>query len=558
MVEECLVGSLVCLDPKWYSLFPPILALILALITKNVVVSLSSGMMLGTIVFVGVNKGNFFEIFSVFFEILVDRIGVPVIFFTSMLGSVIYVMSRAGGTQAYGEWSKKTIKTKWGAKLSTSVLGCLICFDDYFSTIASGTVMRPVTDILLISREKLAYLVDSLGASLCVIQPISTWSAVIISTIVNEDEHANGILEFSKTIPYNFYAILAILTVFYFSISENDFGPMKGYERKAILKGELSEEERKVDMNDELSRIVPSKDGTIWDLVAPILFLVIVTIIYIIFLGGGFSDSSKSVEDIFGDSDAALAMSISSALTIVFCAALYLPRKLMNFVEFMEGVTEGMKSMLPICLILVLAWGIGGVSKLFQTGEYLGRAVENGNFPSGILPFLVFIISALLAFSIGTAWGTFGILLPIAYSLCRTTPDILTCTQAAVLSGSIFGDHCSPISDTTVMSSTSAGCPHMNHVSSQLPYAITTAVSASIGFLIAGLSRGNLWASLPTVLVIHGLLLFLVQYLSNKGYFSKFEGVESPKIIQELVNGKSDMPSSPTEMKVSPINVVTA
>lgn len=551
----CL-GDLVCIAPKWYSLLPPVFALILALISKNVILSLSFGILLGTIIYVIVIKGNFFQVFTFFFEVLGERFDVYIVFFTVLLSAAIYNMTKAGGTQAYGAWSKKTIKTRRGAKLSTAILGTIICFDDYFSTIATGTVMRPVADSLLVSREKLSYIVDSTSACFCILQPISTWSAVIISSITT-DESSNGMLTFAKTIPYNYYAILTLLTVYFLSITENDFGPMKVYENNTKETGELSYEDNST-VNDEFLDIKASDKGTIWDLLAPIIFLVISTVIMILYLGGAFEGSGKSAEDIFGDTNSSLAMSVSGLLTILFCACLFLPRKLMTFGEFMDGIVGGIKSMVPVIIILTLAWGIGGISKIFQTGEYLGNAVENGNFPTGIIPFIVFIVSGLLSFSIGTAWGTFGILLPITFNICKSTPDILTITQAAVLSGSIFGDHCSPISDTTVMSSLSSRCPHMNHVTTQLPYAILSATSSAFGYLFGGLSRGNAYIGFFTAFFVHILLLTLCIFSSRKGWFSRFERivkVESSPVITDGLNENNENDEKKSETIVAVIAV---
>lgn len=445
-------------------------------------------------------------------------------------------MTKAGGSQAYGRFSKEKIKSKSLAKFFTALLGAIICFDGYFSTIATGTVMKPVTDSFQISREKLAYIVDSLGASMCVIQPISTWTAVVIS-VITEEGSTNGMNNFLRTIPYNFYAILSIITVLFYCFTEYDFGPMKTYEREA-RNSEIENSNQLISAlrsNDELSKIIPSEKGKIWDLIIPLLFLIVFTIIIIVFTGGGFTVKGKSVEFVLRDSDASLSFSVSATLTIALCFLMYVPRKLMNKKEFMDGIYEGMKLMLPIVVILTLAWGVGGITKIFQTGEYIGNAIRNGNFPSSLLPFLVFIISALLAFSIGTSWGTFTILLPIINNICRTSsPSLLSASQAAVLSGAVFGDHCSPISDTTVLSSISSGCLHIRHVNSQIPYALLSAFTASIGFLMSGLLNGRAEIALPVTVGLHILVLFGLSMLYNKSCFERFKKVGKDNVSRQI------------------------
>lgn len=528
-------------EAKWYSILPPILALGLALITKEVLSSLMAGIVLGSLIYVIVMKLNFMKVFELPFIILADNIGGGsyIILFVMMLGALVYVIRAAGGTAAYGRWALKAIKSKRGAKLSTMLLSFLLFIDDYFSCITSGTVMKPVTDMNRVSREKLAYIVDGLGVSMCVLVPISSWAAVIISTI-EDSGSKNGLTQLIKTIPFNLYGILTIIMELFICISGLDYGPMATAEEKAgrrdplINLNEERKEEGETEENKEIY-VKVSKHGRVFDLLIPILLLIVLVFLFMISQGGGFEGNGKHIEEIFGDADASLSLSVASGICLVVCLFMYLPRKLLTFTEFVEGIRDGMKMMVPTVMILCLAWGIGSVAKDYlKTGEWIGQVLRDAKFPNQLLPFIVFLFAAILSFSIGSAWGTFGILIPIVNGICETNcPELCTICIASVLSGSIFGDHCSPISDTTVISSTAAQCNLIDHVRTQLPYAITVAFCCAMGFLFGGLSNGKLYVALPVGLGCEIILLTIIFILHKYGLLQKIKCCTSKPLIKQ-------------------------
>lgn len=508
-----------------------------------------SGILLGSLIYICV-KGQFFlEILRLPFLILAESIGsgATIIMFCLMLGSLVYIMTAAGGTVAYGRWAVKAIHSKVGAQLATAFLGAIIFIDDYFSCIATGTVMKPVTDLNKISREKLAFIVDATGAAMCVIIPISSWAAVIVSAMEESDIVKNGMVQFVKTIPYNLYGVLTIIMVITLSVTGIDYGPMAEAEKRAQHKVEAPEtedrrlsqvEESVIKQEKDLATVKISTKGRVFDLLVPLILLIVLAFIFMIYNGGGFEGKSKPIADVFGDGDSAVSLCMACGVCLIVCMLMYIPRKIMTFVDVLEGVKEGMKMMIPTMIILCLAWGIGAVAKEYlKTGVWIGDVIQKSNFPSKILPFIVFIFSAILAFSIGSAWGTFGILIPIMNGICeRVCPELHTICLAAVLSGSIFGDHCSPISDTTVMSSTSSDCVHMQHVATQLPYALTTACSCSFGFLIGGLADGVLYVTLPVGLVCQAFFITLFYQMYKRGYFKKMNCCKHKSKLSEKTN----------------------
>lgn len=500
------------------SLLPPLIAIILALKTKEVISSLIIGILSGTFIYSINTSDGFFNVgiktFEVTTSLMAEKLAAngAIIIFLGLLGALVMVVTKAGGSKAYGDWAVKKIKTRKGAKLSTCLLGTLIFIDDYFNCLTVGTVMKPVTDKYNISKEKLAYIIDSTAAPICIIAPVSSWAASVISQM--NDSGLNGVNDFIKAIPYNLYAILTILFVIVICVTNINFGKMAKFEKLA-MEGK-SENYVEEDMEeDELSKLKVSEKGKVIDLIVPILTLIVFSVLSMLYIGGYFS-SDISLAEAFGNTDAGPALAISGFLTLVITFFLFIPRKVISFKEFMSCITMGVKSMVSAYIILTLAWTISGVCReLLSTGEYVGGIVAQSNLASGLIPAMAFIVAGILAFSMGTSWGTFGILIPIIVIICENTaPDLIIISLSAVLAGSVFGDHCSPISDTTILSSTGAKCNHINHVSSQIPYTLVVAFGCFVGYIIAGFTK-NLIFTWAGALISTFTLLFIL-YKKNK------------------------------------------
>ena len=498
----------------WWSILPPIIAIILALITREVISSLLVGIAVGALIY---NSGNPVGMVTTTFELMGERIGanVYILIFLGLLGTLVVLVTRAGGSNAYGEWASKKIKSRKMACLSTSILGCVIFIDDYFNCLSVGTVMRPVTDKHRVSRAKLAYLLDATAAPICIIAPISSWGASVATYIQNEGV-GNGMTTFIKTIPYNLYAILTLCMIIIICLTNVNFGPMARFERNAMLYNDLhSRANVKEDqVNEEFNR-----KGKVHYLVVPILGLIAFSILAMAYTGGFFTGEATFFES-FGNCDAAFALVIGSFLAIVLTAIIYLPAKVMKFKEFMECVNEGIKSMIPAMTILILAWTISGIcsAEYLNTGGYIGNGVNhlvtnNANFPVFIIPVITFAIAGFLAFATGTSWGTMALFIPIGVAICRThaTSHLLMPVLGSILAGAVYGDHISPISDTTILSSTGAQCNHIDHVSTQLVYATLVAVCSMIGYIIMGILDSPILA----------LLISLVCMIISIWYFNQ-------------------------------------
>lgn len=470
------------------SILPPIIAIILALLTKEVLVSLLSGIILGGLIY---TRGNILLAFEEVFTLMSKKVGDNslMIIFLALLGSLVMVMNMAGGSFAYGKWAKTKIKNKSMAKLATVILGTLIFIDDYFNCLTVGTVMKPITDENKISRAKLAHIIDSSAAPVCIIAPISSWAASVVA-IIGDSGVENPMGVFLSTIPLNLYALLTIFTLFYFCFSKTELPKMQDYEIN---------DTSKISGNTNVN-YKHSENGKVIDLVLPILILIFGTIFMIIKTGGYF-EVKAALGDAFGNANVNLSLVVSSVFALTVSFIMYIPRKLVSFRDFMEGTIEGMKSMLTAIVILILAWTVGGItsSDYLNTGGYIGSLLQDSTIPMWIFPAIIFVVASFLSFSTGTAWGTFGILIPILVPILMHTNHMnyLSFVLAAVFSGSVFGDHCSPISDTTILSSAAADCNHIVHVSTQLPYAILCGISSILGFLVLGISQ-NLYAGLFT------------------------------------------------------------
>ncbi|GHU39303.1 Na+/H+ antiporter [Spirochaetia bacterium] len=470
-----------------WSVVPPLIAIALALITKEVIFSLILGVVSGVLIYVVGSGENLIGVFNTTADLLVLKVGdnASMIIFLSLLGSVVALIARSGGAQAYGVWAAKKLKSKQGSTFLTAILGLLIFIDDYFNCLTVGTVMKPVTDRFKVSREKLAYLIDSTAAPVCVIAPISSWAAAVVSyaPFVNG---MPGMEAFVRAIPINLYALLTILMVFVISLRKNgDYGPMAVAEKLAASKDMLVDDE--IALNDNIAKLKPSDKGTVGDLIFPVIFLIIVCITAMLFYGGFWDGSGKSIRESFGDTDAGMALTLGGLLTILLCFFFYVPRKLISFADFFSAIVDGIKAMVPAIVILTLAWTIGGVCKdMLGTGPFVAELAKGSNIIP-LIPALLFLCACGISFATGTSWGTFGILIPISVDICNSlSPELSLTCLAAVMGGGVFGDHCSPISDSTILSSTGAGCSHIKHVNTQIPYALTAASASLVGYVIAG------------------------------------------------------------------------
>ena len=449
-----------------------------------------------------------------------------ILFFLAILGGLVAVVTVAGGSWAYGEWAQEG-KIRAGAQISTFILGCIIFIDDYFNSLTVGTVMRPVTDRFQISRAKLAYILDSTAAPVTILVPISSWVAYIISvmepSLIEEGFALNGLSGFISTIPFNIYAWLSLIMVVVISLTNLEFGPMACFEARAIRTGELQEDREATPPGDDFSNLKVSRKGTPLDLIVPIIGLIIFTLIAMLYTGGYFASEEVSMWQAFGDTDAATSLVYGGIGALLLSLVLFVPRRLMTYSQFMNAFTQGVKSMVPAFSILILAWTFGSVLRDggLQTGTFVANLVGT-TIPAWLLPGIIFIASGFIAFATGTSWGTFAIMLPIAIPICANVdPEMIGVMMAAVLAGAVFGDHCSPISDTTILSATGAACHHIDHVATQMPYATLVAVISFIGFIVAGLT-GSFIISLVISLALLGVTLKILH-----GYYaSQMEGLE--------------------------------
>ena len=462
------------IETGWLSLLPPIIAITLALLTKEVYSSLFIGLFSGMLIYSFASGGTVIKAVATTFDMMYSKIAdnAYMIIFLALLWAVVILVSRSGGSEAYGRWAGKRLKTRRSASFATSLLGVLIFIDDGFNCLTVGTVMRPITDRQRISREKLAYIIDATAAPVCIIAPVSSWAVAVASEVSQTD----GFHAFLATIPYNLYALLTILMVLFICYTGLDFGPMKKAEQAA----------EQAEANAETGVEQTQTKGRVIDLVLPILALIVCAILGMAYVGGFFEGVSFS-EAIGYNPTAGLTLGAFAGLVTAFI--LYIPRKLMTPKEFIQNIVSGISNIVPPMLILILSWSLGGVCRqLIGTGVYISSFVSSAHLPLGFLPFLIFIVAALMSFSMGTSWGTFGMLIPIVTMICAAdgAGALLIPTLGATLAGSVYGDHCSPISDTTILASTGASCEHIRHVETQLPYATLVAVVCAIGYLIAG------------------------------------------------------------------------
>lgn len=489
------------IETGWLSILPPLIAIVLALITKEVYSSLFIGVFSGMLIYSFYSGNSVIYAARLTFDMMSSKIAdnAYMIIFLALLWAVVMLVTKSGGSLAYGKWAGEKIKNKRAAAFATSLLGILIFIDDGFNCLTVGTVMRPITDRLKISREKLAYIIDATAAPVCIIAPVSSWAVAVASEVSEK----NGFNVFLSTIPYNFYALMTIIMVFFISFTGRDFGPMKKAEERA---GQES-----VSQN-EGAESAESK-GKVVDLALPILVLIVCAILGMAYVGGFFEGVGFS--EAIGYNPTA-GLSLGAFAGLICALILYLPRKLMKPKEFVDCIVGGISNIVPPMLILILSWTLGGVCRqLIGTGVFISGFVSDSNLHLGVLPFLIFVIAALMSFSMGTSWGTFGMLIPIITMICEAdgAGAVLIPALGATLAGSVYGDHCSPISDTTILASTGADCKHISHVETQLPYATLVAVVCAVGYLIAGFMLTP-WIAIAVEVV---LLVAAIYFLGGAG-----------------------------------------
>ena len=492
-----------------WSLLPPVIAIALALITKEVYSSLFVGIIVGGLLYSGFSfEGTLTHAFNDgIVASLSDPYNVGILVFLVVLGILVALMNRAGGSAAFGRWASERIKTRAGAQLATIALGVLIFIDDYFNCLTVGSVMRPVTDKSKISRAKLAYLIDATAAPVCIIAPVSSWAAAVSSYV----EDGNGLYLFIKAIPFNFYAILTIVMMIFLALTGMEYGPMEAHEKNAKEKGDIFSGKQ---LAAEAAEAGENPKGKVLDLVLPIAVLIVACVIGMIYSGGFFE--GETFVDAFSNSDASVGLMLGSAVSLVITAVYYLIRRVLSFKEITDCIPEGFKAMVPAILILTFAWSLKAMTDSLGAKQFVETVVKGsaGGFAI-FLPAIIFLIACFLSFATGTSWGTFGILIPITLGVFPLTDPLGVVCVSACMAGAVCGDHCSPISDTTIMASAGAQCDHVTHVSTQLPYAITVAGVSFVAYIVAGLMP-NAVIALPVAIALMIFTLFFMKKFWKK------------------------------------------
>lgn len=491
----------------FWALVPPIVAIGLALITKEVYSSLFIGIVLG-----GLLSANFAPVAAldnILNEGLISAVsGTAGIFiFLVILGAIVALVNKAGGSAAFGRWAQTHIKSRVGVMLATFVLGVLIFIDDYFNCLTVGSVMRPITDRHKISRAKLAYLIDATAAPVCMIAPVSSWAAAVSK--FTEGTGYSGIELFVRAIPYNFYSLMTFVFIIAIVLMKFDYGPMKLHEKNALEKGDLFTTGDRAENTD----VKENPKGRVIDLIFPVLMLVVFCVLGLIYVGGFFSGADFVTA--FGDTDATVGLPWGAIIALIITIIYLIARRVVTFKEAMECIPKGFIAMVPAILILTFATTLKNMTGLLGAADFVGAMMDSA--ASGLanfLPAIIFLVACLLAFATGTSWGTFGILIPIVTAIFDPTSELLIIGISACLAGAVCGDHCSPISDTTIMSSAGAQSNHINHVSTQLPYSITVAAIAFVGYVMAAFIQ-NVFILLPIEIVITVGTLFVIKYITR-------------------------------------------
>ena len=493
----------------FWALVPPVVAIGLALITKEVYSSLFIGVLMGGILYSGFSfEGTITHIFEDgMINVLSDSYNVGILIFLVILGTMVCLMNRAGGSAAFGQFAADHIKGRVGAELATILLGCLIFIDDYFNCLTVGSVMRPVTDKFKVSRAKLAYLIDATAAPICIIAPISSWAAAVTGFVEGED----GFSIFVRAIPYNFYAILTIVMMIGMVLLRTEFGSMKFHEKNA-LKGDLYTTPGRPYDTEKQPEV--SVRGTVLDLLIPIISLIICCMVGMLYTGGFFS--GEDFVTAFSQSDASLGLTMGSFFGLLITIGLYQVRRVLKFSECMACIPEGFKSMVPAIMILSFAWTLKAMTDSLGADVYVATVVASSTRSLlNFLPAIIFVVGCFLAFATGTSWGTFGILIPIVVAVFENSnPDLMIISISACMAGAVCGDHCSPISDTTIMASAGAQCEHVNHVTTQLPYAVTAAAVSFVSYIIAGFVQ-SAWIALPIAIALMVATMFVIRAVNG-------------------------------------------
>ena len=514
------------MEGTFWAFLPAIIAIILALVTKQVYVSLFLGILVGALMYAG---GDPLKAIFTLYQVMSEKVGgnTPIIVFLVVLGILVVLMQKSGGAMAYGNWASKKIKSKSGALAATAALGCLIFVDDYFNCLTVGSVMRPVTDKFKVSRAKLAYIIDATAAPVCIIAPISSWAAAVAGEL-----EGDGLMVFISTIPFNVYALLTLIMVFSLCFLKFDFAKMKKNEDIADTTGDLFAGE--TDDAKEETAITANPKGKVRHLLIPVLVLIACCIGGMIYTGFfynwdtgliGSELQSSNVIEAFSNCDAGMSLAIGSTIALFIIAAYYMISRVVSFKEITASFTEGFKAMVPAILILTFAWSISGI--MGAKGGYLDAQafvqnnLANSNFPQFLFPAIFFILAGAIAFATGTSWGTFGVLVPIAVTILGGSGTMAILTVSATLGGAVFGDHVSPISDTTILASAGAQCNHVDHVNTQLPYASLIAGIAALSYIVAGLTA-SLGSALSCIIMwVVALALFVsavvfIKFLNKK------------------------------------------
>ena len=485
-----------------WAIVPPIAAILLALITKEVYSSLFIGIVIGGVLYAGNFEGTLNHVISDgIVGSLSDSYNVGILVFLVILGVVVALLNKSGGSKAFGVWASKRIKTKVGAQFATIILGILIFVDDYFNCLTVGSVMSPLAEEHKIPKTKLAYLIDSTAAPICIIAPISSWAAAVTGFVEGE----NGFALFIKAIPFNFYALLTILMMFLLVGMKFDYGKMRQYANRIQ---ESAAEQAEEDQTGE--PVKRRREGKVMDLILPIIILIICCVVGMIYTGGFFSGTGFI--EAFSGCDASVGLSLGSIVALIIIVIIYVASGVLSFKDSMGCIPEGFKAMVPPILILTLAWTLKTMTDSLGIAEFVASATESvaGSLMS-LLPAMIFAIACLLAFASGTSWGTFGILIPIVVEVFQgSDPQLMIISISACMAGAVCGDHCSPISDTTIMASAGAKCSHVDHVSTQLPYALTVAAVSFVTYIVAGFTK-SAWISLPVGIIILIAVLLVIR-----------------------------------------------
>ncbi len=480
----------------WWSIVPPLVAIGLALITKEVYSSLFIGVVLGALFVADFMP---WESFESLFKIMTESVNLNIIIFDILLGMIIVLMARSGGSAAYGNWASNKLKSKRSSMFATMGLGIMIFVDDYFNCLTVGSVMRPVTDKYRVSRAKLAYIIDATAAPVCIIAPISSWAAAV-NSYVPEGSSLTGFQMFLNTIPYNLYAWLTLIMVALMIGFNWDFGLMKKHEKNAGA-GDLFTTGGNEYKLEEDPALKGNKNGKVMDLVLPVVVLIVASIVGMIYTG--YRGGATNVVDAFAGCSAEISLIFGTMVTIIFTALLYLPRKVITFKSFMDALVDGAKLMIPAILILTFAWTLKGMGDALGIAEFVQSVVGSSASASIFIPAIMFAVALFLAFTTGTSWGTFAILIPIVVTMYGVgNEQMMIISIAAVLAGAVCGDHVSPISDTTIMSSSGAQCNHINHVNTQMQYVLVVAASCVPGYIIAALTKNWIISMVASIAIM--------------------------------------------------------